>query len=180
MRWYESPTGGNRIKDQTNFERARDDYDRRPIEYYRDTMDAAYATSSAAYTGGTGGFPAGDLNWHPDKLAEWQDFLTGVQAPQALLPTGFELANFPNPFNPETNITFSLPQSARVSLTIYNALGQEVARLVDSEQYIAGTHKTLWNGTNQAGEYLSSGVYFYRLQTSDGAVNMTKKMLLMK
>jgi len=74
MTWYEDPAGGNRIKDQTNFDKATDDYDRRVIEYYRDTLDASYSTSALAYTGGQGRFPAGDLNWFPDKKTEWESY----------------------------------------------------------------------------------------------------------
>ena len=79
MRWYESPTGGNRIKDQTNFVTARDDYDRRPIEYYRDEFDASYPTFTTAYMGGEDGFPAGDLNWFPDMKARWEGGLPAAE-----------------------------------------------------------------------------------------------------
>ncbi len=73
MRWYEDPVwGANKKKEQTNFVLARDDYDRRFIEYYRDEMDVSYPTSSVAYTGGENGFPVGDLNWFPDKKAAWE------------------------------------------------------------------------------------------------------------
>ncbi|MDZ7292813.1 MAG: hypothetical protein ONB44_23815, partial [candidate division KSB1 bacterium] len=74
MRWYESPTGGNRTKNTPSaaFNRLTDDYDRRPIEFYRDTLDASYSTASVAYTGAQDGFPVGDLNWFPDKKAQWE------------------------------------------------------------------------------------------------------------
>lgn len=72
MRWYEDPLGGGRIKSQTNYVRERDDYDRRVIQYYRDTLNASYSTSSEVYTGGENGYPAGDLNWFPDKKAQWE------------------------------------------------------------------------------------------------------------
>jgi hypothetical protein len=66
--------------------------------------------------------------------------------------------NFPNPFNPSTTIRFSLPQRSQVSLTVFNALGQQVAVLVNGEQE-AGYHDVRFNGSG-----LSSGVYFYRIQ----------------
>ncbi|MDZ7319192.1 MAG: T9SS type A sorting domain-containing protein [candidate division KSB1 bacterium] len=72
MRWYESPTGANKTKGTTNFVKARDDYDRRTIEFYRDTLDCTYPTTSAAYTGGQGGFPVGDLNWFPELKTKWE------------------------------------------------------------------------------------------------------------
>ncbi|MGE5806603.1 MAG: hypothetical protein ACM34M_12490, partial [Ignavibacteria bacterium] len=74
MTWYEDPTGGNRTKNTPGavFDVTTDDYDRRVVEYYRDTLDAAYPTTAAAYTGGVDCFPVGDLNWFPDKKAEWE------------------------------------------------------------------------------------------------------------
>jgi len=73
MRWYESPTGGNKTKDKANYVRARDDFDRRFVEYFRDTLDVSYPTTSLAYMGAEGGFPAGDLNWFPDKKMAWEN-----------------------------------------------------------------------------------------------------------
>ncbi|MEE8577915.1 MAG: T9SS type A sorting domain-containing protein, partial [candidate division Zixibacteria bacterium] len=82
------------------------------------------------------------------------------------------LGNYPNPFNPTTTIHFDLPTSSQVTLTIYNVLGREVARLVDS-YYPAGEHQVEWNATDA-----SSGVYFYRIQTENFA--QSKKMVLLK
>ena len=85
----------------------------------------------------------------------------------------FSLAqNYPNPFNPETEIAFSLPEAAKVSLTVYNILGQVVEVLVDSELH-AASHKVTWSGQDFA-----SGVYFYRLIAGEFAD--TKRMLLLK
>ncbi len=75
MRWYETPAaegGAGKLKDQTNYVVAEHDYDRRLIEFYRDTLDGAYPTAAAAYTGGEAGFPVGDLNWFPAKKAQWE------------------------------------------------------------------------------------------------------------
>ncbi len=72
MRWYESPTGGNKSKDKANYLRARDDFDRRFVEYFRDTLNVSYPTNLAAYVGGENGFPVGDLRWFPDKKAQWE------------------------------------------------------------------------------------------------------------
>jgi len=82
------------------------------------------------------------------------------------------LANYPNPFNPTTTIWFGLAEPGEVRLTIYNMLGQRVATLID-DGLPAGWHKTQWNAQN-----LSSGVYFYRLETGSRAV--TRPMLLLK
>ncbi len=89
------------------------------------------------------------------------------------LPTGYELKqNYPNPFNPTTVISFSLPQQANVVLKIYDAIGQEVATLVN-RQMSAGKYSVDFNGSNHP-----SGVYFYRLKA--GNYVEVKKMLLIK
>jgi 5'-nucleotidase/UDP-sugar diphosphatase len=94
------------------------------------------------------------------------------------IPQTFELhQNYPNPFNPETQISYSLPEGAKVKLTIYNVLGQRVLVLVDEYQS-AGMQTVIWDGRNENGEKVSSGVYFYKLQA--GEVVQTKKMSLMK
>ena len=81
--------------------------------------------------------------------------------------------NYPNPFNPTTTIKFDLPQAVRVSLIIYNILGQRVVTLVNNETMSAGVHSVPFNGMN-----LASGTYIYRLQT-DKYVQI-KKMILLK
>lgn len=94
------------------------------------------------------------------------------------LPDRFELAqNYPNPFNPTTTISYRLPTKAKVTLEIFNILGQKVATLIDAEQ-TAGTHKVEWNGTNEAGDQVTTGVYLYRLSTDK--FKQTKKMMLLK
>jgi hypothetical protein len=89
------------------------------------------------------------------------------------IPTGFMLAqNYPNPFNPNTTIKFSVPNSTHVNLTIYDALGKVITTLVNEEK-TAGTYEVDFMAKN-----LSSGVYFYKITTSD--FSATKKLLLMK
>ncbi len=80
--------------------------------------------------------------------------------------------NYPNPFNPSTTIAFSLPVSGRVTLTIFNLLGEEVATLVNQER-AAGRHSIRWNASN-----MQSGVYFYRLRAGDFV--QTRKLTLAK
>jgi len=89
------------------------------------------------------------------------------------LPTEFSLSqNYPNPFNPSTTINFALPKVSNVKLTIYNALGKEVATLVNGTME-AGNHSTVWNASNNA-----SGMYFFKLEA--GNFTSTKKMMLIK
>jgi len=85
--------------------------------------------------------------------------------------------NTPNPFNPTTTISYYLAQPGRVSLTIYAVGGRRVADLV-SRVMPRGTHEVNWNGTNDQGETVGSGVYFYRLVT--GGEAFTKKLTLLK
>ncbi len=141
-----------------------------------DPFNFDYPTSQLAYTAGDGGFPLGDLNWFPTKKAEW--LLTDVK-PEEGIATEYRLAqNFPNPFNPATVIEYSLPKASRVSVAIYNAIGQEIARLVGNEMQSPGAHEVTWNGKDASGKAVSSGVYFYRLETPDARI--TKKMMLLK
>ena len=166
MTWYENPAGGNRSKNTpgTVFNRLTDDYDRRVIQYYRDTLDCAYSTSAAAYTGSTDGKPVGDLNWFPGFL--------GVEQIDNV-PASFELLqNYPNPFNPATKITFKLEHSGPATLSIYNLLGQKVETLVNEDLQV-GTHQVTFDASK-----LSSGVYFYKIEA--GKYSSVKKMMLLK
>lgn len=93
-------------------------------------------------------------------------------------PDVFELyLNYPNPFNPETHIRFSLAHKVKVTLEIFNVLGQRVKTLVDSDM-APGKHDVLWNGHNDAGVQVSSGVYFYRLKA--GFYVNSRKMVLIR
>jgi hypothetical protein len=100
------------------------------------------------------------------------------QSPGATLPTEFALEqNTPNPFNPTTMVSFSLPKAAHVNLTIYNVLGQQVKTLVDQD-LPAGVQSVEWNGTDNSGRTVASGVYFYRINADQ--FSATKKMLMLK
>lgn len=89
------------------------------------------------------------------------------------------ISNYPNPFNPSTTILFNLSAESvlNTELAIYNLKGQHVKQLV-SEQLPAGQHSVVWNGTDDAGIIVSSGIYFYKIQA--GNYSQTKKMVLMK
>lgn len=94
------------------------------------------------------------------------------------LPESVKLGqNFPNPFNPTTEISFSVPKAGHVTLTVFNILGQKLATLVDQE-LSAGEHSVIWDGRNEKGETAASGVYFYSLQTAEASES--RKMLLVK
>ncbi|MEX0845794.1 MAG: right-handed parallel beta-helix repeat-containing protein, partial [Balneolaceae bacterium] len=98
---------------------------------------------------------------------------------QINLPTEFELyQNYPNPFNPSTTIGFNLAENnIKVSLIVYNILGQKVKTVVN-DVYQAGRHKAVWDGTNDAGMQVSTGVYIYRIQAGD--IVQSKKLTFIK
>jgi hypothetical protein len=98
---------------------------------------------------------------------------TGVTPVSNIIPTGYNLdQNFPNPFNPSTEIQFSVPEAGMTRLVVYDMLGREVRVLVN-EFMNAGTYKTMFMGND-----LSSGIYLYVM--TSGNVRMTKKMVMMK
>ncbi len=115
--------------------------------------------------------PAGDIR---GTLGASLGNPTGVVTISHAAPQSFELdQNYPNPFNPSTSISFSIARAAKVTLRVYNLLGQEVATLVDGNKS-AGSYRVVFD----AGA-IASGVYFYRLITSDG-ISLAKKMILLR
>jgi len=111
--------------------------------------------------------------------------LTSVRDPFAVIPDHYELMrNFPNPFNPTTAIRYALPKASKVSLRVYNILGAEVSVLFDGVQD-ASFYQTTWNGRDNNGVTVASGVYFYRvaaepLDKSEKPFVQVKKMMLVK
>ncbi len=108
------------------------------------------------------------------------DYTTDADEPSGgnNLPSKFALGqNYPNPFNPMTTIEFELSHREHVTIDIFNVLGQKVRSLVD-ETKAAGTYKIEWNGLDNDGKPVSTGVYLYRLRAGDAV--RTKKMMLIK
>ena len=94
------------------------------------------------------------------------------------VPTDYSLEqNLPNPFNPSTTIKYQLPNSGEASLVIYNLLGQQVRTLL-KETMDAGFHSVVWDGKDELGKQVASGVYIYRLQSGD--FSTAKRMMLLK
>lgn len=103
---------------------------------------------------------------------------TAVEMSEASTPPAFSLAqNAPNPFNSNTVIRFALPQPSQVELAIYNLLGQPVAVLVQGPS-AAGTFSVHWDGRDQAGQAVTSGVYLYQLRA--GGYTEVRKLLLLR
>ncbi|VAX29003.1 hypothetical protein MNBD_IGNAVI01-3088, partial [hydrothermal vent metagenome] len=94
------------------------------------------------------------------------------------LPKNYKLENaYPNPFNPSTTIRFSIPKNEKVRLEVYDIRGRLVNSLVDSEVMSAGTYESKWNGTNNRGEKVTSGIYIARLTTGDFMRSIKLNML---
>lgn len=121
-----------------------------------------------------------DKNLLLGKINNWLAIPTGLTAPEEPGRVyRFELAaNYPNPFNPETRIVYTLPAGARqqTSLVVINQLGQTVRTLVKQEQS-SGRHEVTWDGRDGQGRQVRSGVYFYRLR--HGTHQDTRKMILL-
>jgi len=135
-----------------------------------------FAVNGSNLFAGTGG---GGVWWRP--LSE---MVTGVEDDFSQIPVGFTLEqNYPNPFwseatsrsagNSSTTIRYQLPKTTQVVLKIYNTFGQEVRTLVNARQP-AGVNAVVWDGRDQSGKEVSSGVYIYRLQT--GASIQSRKL----
>lgn len=90
----------------------------------------------------------------------------------------YSMVNYPNPFNPTTTISFSIPDNSKIELSIYNIKGQKVKTLANS-QFIKGNHSVIWNGDDESGQPVSSGLYFYKLNVN-GKTEAVKKCLLLK
>jgi len=105
------------------------------------------------------------------------DYDDGTSAENSVVKATSLIGNYPNPFNPNTAISFNLKTAGNVELSIYNIKGQKVTTLLH-ENLLAGAHLVEWNGTDENGQNSASGIYFYRLHTS--RYTSTKKMILMK
>ena len=91
--------------------------------------------------------------------------------------TSIEITNYPNPFNPETKIEYSIPSESKIELSIYNIKGQKVKTLIKGTQQ-SGSYSIIWDGKDENEKPVGSGLYFYKLKTKDK--ELTKKMLLLK
>ena len=112
----------------------------------------------------------------PDNLYQ-KEFSKVEEKQTAMLPKTISLSqNYPNPFNPETAIRFELPKSCLVTIEVYNTIGQKIKTLI-AEQKPAGVHIIKWNGKDEEGRSVSSGVYFYSLETRN--FRQVKKMVLL-
>ncbi|MEW5795749.1 MAG: M6 family metalloprotease domain-containing protein [Candidatus Zixiibacteriota bacterium] len=151
-----------------------------PGSLNRTSFNGTSTPSSDGYL--TGGSFVGVTGISPSGATMTANLIVGLAADvgddNLTLPGDFRLAqNYPNPFNPSTVIEFELPRTGDARLDVYNLLGQHVRTLVDGPT-TAGTSTASWDGTDNSGERVASGIYFYRLVT-DGE-SLTRKMMLLK
>jgi hypothetical protein len=107
------------------------------------------------------------------------DLRTITSAANSLVdPFQDSINNYPNPFNPSTTIEFSIQQDSNIELSIFNIKGQKIKTLVNNE-FMTGSHSIKWNGDNESGNSVSSGIYFYNLSIN-GKSEAVKKCLLLK
>jgi hypothetical protein len=109
--------------------------------------------------------------------------LTSIKGQGTQIPSAYVLSqNYPNPFNPSTTIEYSIPMASNVKITVYNILG-DVVNVLSNSYREAGSYRLNWNGTDNNGNKISSGVYFYELkaESNSGQIfNQMKKMILLK
>jgi hypothetical protein len=103
---------------------------------------------------------------------------TSVAEISNIIPDKFEVSqNYPNPFNPSTKFRYALPEGRNVKIIIYDIQGKQVAELVNNYQ-APGTYEVTWNGKNDDGQFVSSGVYFYKIDA--GSYSVSRKMIMLK
>jgi hypothetical protein len=126
-------------------------------------------------------FPTG-YAWFDDfSIEEVEAVVVSIEDPATatttLASTYGLMQNYPNPFNPETIIEYQVPERGQVELNIYNMLGQKIRNLV-SDMMPAGTYQVLWNGRDDFGNQVATGIYLYQLRGKNALI--TKKMMLIK
>jgi len=160
--------------------------------YYGEWLDLSNMRWLALDSGDGGGADKGNYTWPAGGSIGVADYcvdeivftlnegsgVTDVEGNANIMPLAYELGNaYPNPFNPTTTISYSLPVSNHVTVEVFNALGERVRSLVNQFKS-AGTYQVSWDGRNDHGVTMPSGVYFCKMQASH--FSNVKKMLLAK
>ena len=140
-------------------------------------LDMTYGTSAASYSAAENGFPLGDLNWYPEQKERWAQGMSpvgisGVKAVEEAL-----LRSYPNPFFTEAHISYNLVNDGNVSVSIYDISGSLVKVLVNQYQ-ARGSYTVQWGGDSQSQVAVPGGLYFGKLQLSDGSSSTVKLVLI--
>ncbi len=102
----------------------------------------------------------------------------GISTDPQTVGSYYLLSNYPNPFNPNTVIKYQLKQAEKISLTVYSINGEVIRHLASDQMHVAGSHEITWNGRNDNGVLVNSGIYFCRLTTPTQTLSL--KMTLIK
>ncbi len=141
-------------------------------------VESAYSVY-AADVDSDGDIDVLSASYYDDKIAWYENLqITGIINDNNGISNLIDLNNYPNPFNPTTTISFSIPEESKVELSIYNIKGQKIKSLLNG-QITAGEHSIVWNGEDDEVKKVSSGVYLYKLNV-DGKTEAIKKCLLLK
>ena len=135
-----------------------------------------FNSDSQSFTHAENGYPVGNLNYYPELREKWGngEVITSIERAEEL-PADFRIVgNFPNPFNPTTNIVFELGTANNVTIDVYNVVGQRVANMALGMQ-TAGRHQVTFDAAN-----LSSGVYIVRMQVGNEGFSRVHSMTLLK
>jgi hypothetical protein len=146
---------------------------------FRGNLDSTYALNDPIDALlGFGYFSFGNAKIIPRDTMDVIGHLSGIEDITKAVPDRFMLEqNYPNPFNPSTTIKYVVSRNGEYSIFLYNILGQKIRELSNTF-HLAGQHQAVWDGKDEYGKAVGSGVYFYRLSGKD--VSITKKMILMK
>jgi hypothetical protein len=141
------------------------------LDFWR---DLSYSRDAVSFTSAQNGYPIGDLNWFPDMKQKWDDgeIITSTEYVSTLPQSTKLVGNYPNPFNPSTNVVFQISTNQNIGFEVYNTLGQKV-KVIDPIPYIAGTHEISIDASR-----LSSGIYLI-LMHADGQ-SYSHKITLVK
>ena len=115
-----------------------------------------------------------NVNYHPTLTLEYQGSANHEEAVESYEITAM---NFPNPFNPVTTISYTIPQNSFVNIDIFDVRGRLIYGLCEGYQ-TQGQHEVTWNGVDKSGATAASGVYYYRIETNRGTI--TKSMIMLK
>jgi hypothetical protein len=151
-----------------HIENLGDDWGRIHLMFMDDNSYGSYVQGQGEYLGGEMMYAALDIHFGIDVSADDDEIAS---------PLINYVHNYPNPFNPETTISFSLQEVAEISIEIFNLRGQKVRTVVNS-QYEAGHHSVVWDGNDKRGRAVASGVYMYRIKYEEDSIS--KKMMLVK
>ncbi|MDZ7375881.1 MAG: T9SS type A sorting domain-containing protein, partial [candidate division KSB1 bacterium] len=146
---------------------------------YRGNLDSTFALGDKIEKIiGIGNFSFYHYKLDPRNESDIIGHTTGIKQKRVSHELIYDLSqNYPNPFNPTTTIAYRIGKKGAVELSIYNVLGQKIKTLVD-EVKPAGNYQVSWDGTNQLGQLVSSGIYFYSLKS--GEFIKTNKMVLLR